>query len=143
MAKLADSGVTAVAWHAPNFHEPPAITYFEEEDSDSPAQRSLLRWRSARSIARRARRLASAAVAQRDAPGPGEEDAGINGGDGDGCSGAWAAGSRGGGHDALLPGGAEEISGGAAEGESVNNSSLPINSVGEEAGTQGVSVSSA
>lgn len=143
MAKLADSGVTAVAWHASNFNEPPAIAYSEEEDSDSPSRTSLLRWRSARSIARRARRLASAAVAQRDAPSPAEEDADINSGDGDGCGGAWAPGVTGSGRDALLSVSAEDISGGAADGEGVHNGSLPINSGGDEAGTRGVSVSSA
>lgn len=112
MAKLADSAVTAVAWHTSNVHD---LVLFEEADNELSSRTSFSRWRSARSIARRARRLASVATRRPDSTGAAAAVAGLEGGDA-----PWAPSSDS--HDALLSlGGQENV----AEGIGTLRADLP------------------
>lgn len=85
MAKLAEAGVTAVAWHTPHsvFYEEleqqeqeqqqqqhHGTVDAEHEEDQSSSRTSVSGWRSARAIARQARRFAAAATAHRDSGGP-------------------------------------------------------------------------
>lgn len=81
-----------MAWRAPSAHD---SALFEEVDNESSSRTSLSRWRSARSIARRARRLASVATVQLDTTGAAVEAAGLEGVDN-----PWAPAGEG--HNALL-----------------------------------------
>lgn len=79
MAKLAeDNWVTAMAWRRGATNPVSFEERRQEEETPplSPPAASVSRWRSARAIARQARRIAAAASAQRDV-GSTEADGGV------------------------------------------------------------------